>query len=66
MYQALDHIRTIPQSFRAKDALTDPENDVYGASVYAEYQAGYPNWIASAGVVPVIDSARTTCTRSRS
>ncbi|HMM28401.1 MAG TPA: sugar ABC transporter substrate-binding protein [Aggregatilineaceae bacterium] len=46
----------------AARALTDPENDVYGASVYAEYQAGYPNWIASAGVVPVIDSARTTCT----
>jgi multiple sugar transport system substrate-binding protein len=46
----------------AARALTDPENDVYGAAVYSEYQAGYPNWIASAGVVPIIDSARTTCT----
>lgn len=46
----------------AARALTDPENDVYGAAVYSEYQAGYPNWIASAGVTPVIDSERTACT----
>jgi len=46
----------------AARALTDPENDVYGAAVYSEYQAGYPNWIASTGVTPVVDAERTTCT----
>lgn len=46
----------------AARALTDPENDVYGAAVYAEYQAGYPNWIAATGVTPVVDADRTMCT----
>ncbi len=44
------------------EALTDPEADVYGAAVYAEYQAGYPNWIAATGETPVVDAARTDCT----
>lgn len=44
------------------EALTDPENDVYGAAVYAEYQAGYPNWIAATGETPIVDAARTDCT----
>lgn len=44
------------------EALTDPDNDVYGAAVYAEYQAGYPNWIAATGETPVVDAARTECT----
>lgn len=43
-------------------ALTDPDNDVYGAAVYTEYQAGYPNWIAATGVTPIVDAARTMCT----
>jgi len=43
------------------EALTDAANDVYGAAVYAEYQAGYPNWIASTGETPIVDSARTEC-----
>jgi multiple sugar transport system substrate-binding protein len=43
-------------------ALTDPANDVYGAAVYAEYQAGYPNWIASTGIPPVVGAGRTQCT----
>ncbi len=43
-------------------ALTDSANDVYGAAVYSEYQAGYPNWIASTGVTPIVDAARTRCT----
>jgi multiple sugar transport system substrate-binding protein len=43
-------------------ALTDPANDVYGASVYAEYQGGYGNWIASAGVTPVVNATHTECT----
>ncbi len=46
----------------AAEALTDPENDVYGAAVYSEYQAGYSNWIAATGEIPVIDAARTDCT----
>ncbi len=46
----------------AAETLTDPENDVYGASVYAEYQAGYANWIAATGVTPVVDAAHTRCT----
>lgn len=43
-------------------ALTDPANDVYGAAVYSEYQAGYPNFIAATGTSPVINAARTDCT----
>jgi len=43
-------------------ALTDPEADVYGAAVYAEYQAGYPNWIAATGVTPVAEAGRAGCT----
>lgn len=46
----------------AAEALTDAENDVYGAAVYSEYQAGYPNFIASAGVEPIVNAARTQCT----
>jgi len=42
--------------------LTDSAKDVYGADVYVGYQTGYPNWIASAGVSPVVDAAKTTCT----
>ncbi len=46
----------------AAAALTDPANDVYGAAVYSEYQAGYPNFIASTGIAPVVNPARTECT----
>ncbi|MBE0704222.1 MAG: extracellular solute-binding protein, partial [Afipia sp.] len=46
----------------AARALTDPGSDVYGAAVYSEYQAGYPNWIAATGTEPVVDAARTECT----
>lgn len=45
----------------AAEALTDPDNDVYGAAVYLEYQAGYPNWIAATGETPIVDAARTEC-----
>ena len=41
--------------------LTNPDADVYGAAVYSEYQAGYPNWIASTGETPIVDAARTKC-----
>lgn len=46
----------------AAAALTDPENDVYGAVVYPEYQAGYANWIAATDTTPVVDAERTRCT----
>ncbi len=46
----------------AARALTDPENGVYGAAVYAEYQAGFGNWIASTGTPPVATVGRTECT----
>jgi multiple sugar transport system substrate-binding protein len=46
----------------AAAALTDPAADVYGAAVYSEYQAGYPNWIAATGIPPVIGASRTQCT----
>lgn len=46
----------------ATEALTDSENDVYGAAVYAEYQAGYPNWIGATGTTPVVNAERTDCT----
>jgi multiple sugar transport system substrate-binding protein len=46
----------------AAEALTNPDEDVYGAVAYVEYQAGYPNWIASTGTVPIVDAARTGCT----
>jgi multiple sugar transport system substrate-binding protein len=46
----------------AAAALTDPANDVYGAAVYSEYQAGYPNFIASTGITPIINAERTECT----
>jgi multiple sugar transport system substrate-binding protein len=46
----------------AAEKLTDAKNDVYGASVYTEYQAGYANWIAATGETPVVDAARTDCT----
>ncbi len=46
----------------AAAALTDPENDVYGAAVYSEYQNGYPNWIAATDTTPVVDAERTRCT----
>ncbi|MDX2138295.1 MAG: sugar ABC transporter substrate-binding protein [Chloroflexota bacterium] len=43
-------------------ALTNAEADVYGAAVYSEFQAGYPNWIAATGTEPIVDAARTECT----
>jgi multiple sugar transport system substrate-binding protein len=43
------------------EALTDPDNDVYGAVAYVEFQAGYPNWIAATGETPIVDAARTDC-----
>ncbi|HVU10665.1 MAG TPA: sugar ABC transporter substrate-binding protein [Phototrophicaceae bacterium] len=48
----------------AKDAaaLTDSANGVWGASVYNDYQSGWANWIASAGVAPVATAGRTQCT----
>lgn len=46
----------------AAAALTNPAEDVYGAAVYAEYQAGYSNWIASTDTSPIVDPERTTCT----
>lgn len=46
----------------AAAALTDAEKGIFGASVYAEYQAGYSNWIASAGVPPIVGAGRTQCT----
>jgi len=48
-------------------ALTNPDADVYGAAVYSEYQAGYPNWIAATGIPPIVGAGRTQCTlRERS
>ncbi|GEM_PF-615712 len=47
---------------QAAEALTDPSGDVYGAAVYSEYQAGYPNFIASTGMTPIVGAARTQCT----
>src|SRR5437868_5701413 len=46
----------------AKDAaaLTDKANGVYGAAVYAEYQAGWGGWVASEGVPPLVTQDRTT------
>ncbi len=44
------------------EALTDPESGVYGALAYVSFQAGYPNWIASTGTMPLIDVDRTRCT----
>ncbi len=46
----------------AAEALTKPDEDIYGAAVYSEYQAGYPNWIAATGETPIVDAARTECT----
>ncbi|MFN8530646.1 MAG: sugar ABC transporter substrate-binding protein [Anaerolineae bacterium] len=46
----------------AAAGLTDPVNDVYGAAVYSEYQAGYPNWIAATGIPPIVGAGRTQCT----
>ncbi len=46
----------------AAAALTNPEQDIYGASVYSEYQAGYPNWIAATGIPPIVGLGRTQCT----
>ncbi len=43
-------------------ALTDSANGVYGAAVYNDYQSGWSNWIASAGVTPVANPERTQCT----
>ena len=43
------------------EALTNAEADVYGAAVYLEYQAGYPNWIAATGETPIVDAGRTEC-----
>ncbi len=43
-------------------ALTSAENDIYGAAVYSEYQAGYANWIAASGLAPIVREGRTDCT----
>lgn len=43
-------------------ALTDADAGVWGASVYNDYQSGWSNWIASAGVPPVANAERTQCT----
>jgi multiple sugar transport system substrate-binding protein len=42
--------------------LTNPDAEIYGAAVYTEYQSGYPNWIASTGIPPVLGAGRTQCT----
>jgi multiple sugar transport system substrate-binding protein len=42
--------------------LTDPDNGVFGAAVYAQYQGGYGDWIASTGTPPVVTADHTTCT----
>ncbi len=42
-------------------ALTNADQDVYGAVAYVEFQAGYPNWIASTGETPIVDAKRTAC-----
>lgn len=44
------------------EKLTDTANGVWGASVYNDYQSGWANWIASAGVDPVVSADRTQCT----
>lgn len=46
----------------AARALTNADEDVYGAAVYSEYQAGYTNWIAATGTTPVAEAGRTRCT----
>ncbi len=46
----------------AARALTNPDEDVYGAAVYMEYQAGYPNWIAATGTTPDVEAGQTRCT----
>ncbi|MBL8162808.1 MAG: sugar ABC transporter substrate-binding protein [Anaerolineae bacterium] len=46
----------------AAAALTNAEQDIYGAAVYSEYQSGYPNWIASTGIPPIVGPGRTQCT----
>lgn len=46
----------------AAAALTNPDEGVFGASVYAQYQGGYGDWIASTGTAPVVSADRTTCT----
>ena len=46
----------------AAEALTNPEEDVYGAATYMEYQTGYPNWIAATGESPVVAPQRAGCT----
>jgi multiple sugar transport system substrate-binding protein len=46
----------------AAEALTDADNDVYGALPYLEFQAGYPNWIAATGITPVVEADHSACT----
>ncbi len=46
----------------AARALTDAEADVYGATVYGQFQTGYPNWIAATGTDPLVATGRTACT----
>lgn len=50
----------------AAAALTNVDQDIYGAAVYSEYQAGYPNWIASTGIPPIVGPSRTQCTLTES
>ncbi len=43
-------------------ALTNPDEGVFGAAVYLEYQTGYTNWIAATGESPVVSLDRSECT----
>lgn len=46
----------------AARALNNPDEEIYGAAVYLEYQSGYSNWIAATGTTPVVEAGRERCT----
>jgi multiple sugar transport system substrate-binding protein len=46
----------------AAAALTKPEEDIYGAAVYSEFQGGFANWIAATGTSPIVNAEKTECT----
>lgn len=46
----------------AAETLTNADEDVYGAAVYAEFQAGFGSWISSTGESPVVSADGTECT----
>ena len=46
----------------AAASLTNPEEDVYGAVAYVEYQAGYSSFIASTDESPVVSEDGQSCT----